>query len=136
MSFSSFITALKTSLVAAGLEETPDPREDSLLNVARGNFDGSYLLSLESSEPWPEMASLTPSHWRGVLRLEIATALTTSGISQDETVESRARSFFEQCVYTDLASGDIYGWDAPQKLRNFKDKRIVWQIRLRVRWTE
>lgn len=136
MSFASFIAALKSSLSTAGLTETADPREESLLTSSRGNFDGSYLLALESSDPWPEAASLTPSHWKGVLRLEIATALTTSVIAQSETVETRGRAFFEQCVYTDLAEGDIYGWDPPQVLRNFKDKRIVWQIRLQVRWTE
>lgn len=137
MSYAQLITALKAGLVAAGMTENPDPREDSLLNVSRGNFDGSFLIVPESgASPWPEAARLTPSHWKGILRAEIATALTTSVITQSETVEQRARAFFEKCVYAELNAGEIYRWDDPVINRNFKDKRIVWSVRIYVRWTE
>lgn len=137
MSYAQLITALKAGLVSAGLTENPDPREDSLANAARGNFDGSFLIIPESgAEPWPEAAKATPSHWKGAIRLEIATALTTSVVAQSETVESRARMFFEKCVYAGLNAGEIYRWDPPTINRNFKDKRIIWSIRIFARWTE
>ena len=137
MSYASLIAALKAGLVAASLTENPDPREDSLLNVSRGAFDGSFLIVPESgASPWPEAARINPSHWKGILRVEIATALTTSVISQSETVEQRARAFFENCVYAGLNAGEIYRWDEPVINRNFKDKRIVWSVRIYVRWTE
>lgn len=137
MSYAALITALKAGLVTSGLTENPDPREDSLVNASRGAFDGSFLIVPESgASPWPEAARITPSHWKGILRVEIATTLTTSVVTQSETVESRARAFFENCVYLGLGQGEIYRWDEPTITRNFKDKRIVWSIRIYVRWTE
>lgn len=137
MSYAQLITALKAGLVSAGLTENPDPREDSLANASRGAFDGSFLIVPESgAEPWPEAAKATPSHWKGILRVEVATTLTTSVVSQSETVEQRARLFFEKCVYGGLSAGEIYQWEPPTTSRNFKDKRIIWSIRIFVRWTE
>lgn len=137
MSYAALINALKAGLVAAGLVENPDPREDSLLTSSRGAFDGSFLIVPESgASPWPEAARITPSHWKGIIRVEIATALTTSVVVQSETVEARARAFFEKCVYVGLQQGEIYRWDEPTISRNYKDKRIVWSVRVFVRWTE
>jgi hypothetical protein len=135
MSFENFVIQAKAALALAGLTETPDPREDSLTSTSRGGADGSYLLSLESAEPWPEQAKLVPTEYKGILRVEILTALTTSVIAQGEAVAERARQFFEKVVYAELSDGSIYAWEEPRVIRNFKDKRIVWQIRCSIRWS-
>lgn len=135
MSFASFVTQIKAALAAAGLTETTEPREDSLTSTGRGGADGSYLLSLESADPWPEASKLVPNHYKGRLRVEILTVLTTSVIEQNKLVEERARGFFERVVYANLSDGSIYQWDEPTVIRNFKDKRIVWQIRCGIRWS-
>lgn len=137
MSYTSLLTDINTALAAAGLTPHADPRDSSLTQSGRGNFDGAYLIINETgSQPWAELA-LSPNHWRARLRLEVATALTTSAETQSITVETRARAVFEALVYaTTPLSRRLYEWQEPQLQRVTQDKRLVWIVRFSARWTE
>lgn len=141
MSYSALIESIEAALEASppGLTATPDQREQSLLNVSRGGFDGSYLLRLDGGvQPWPD-TSTNPRHWRGVLVVEVATELTTSLIEQSKTMETRGRQTMEALIdYSNtITTGSIYEWSEPTVQRAFAyDKRLVWSVRLNIRWTD
>jgi len=136
MSYAALLAELDTALQNAGLTAAAEPRDGSLLSAGRGNFDGCYLLVNESgAQPWPDLA-VNPSHWRGSMRLEVGTELKTSAQKQSETIEQRGRAAFEAIVYAAFSNGCIYEWDTPQVQRAPQDKRLVWTLRFRMRWTE
>lgn len=122
---------------APGLHAYPDPREDTLLTAARGKFDGSYLLRLERGpDIWPD-SSTDPRHFKGVLAVEIGTELSDSMVTQDTTAEERGRLAMQSLIYSDrVDAGAIYRWEEPTKQRQLKDKRLVWTVRLHLRWSE
>lgn len=143
MSYDTFIASVKAALEetteapAPGLHAYPEPREDSLLTAARGRFDGAYLLRRERGpEPFPT-TSTNPRHWKGVLALEIATELKRSLEEADAKTAERGRLAMDSLIYTPrVEAGAIYAWDEPVITRQLKDKRIVWTVRLSIRWSE
>lgn len=134
--FDNFVDEIKTKLTAAGLTYNTDPRDYSLNASSRGKFDGCFALySVDGGHPWLE-ADLTPTHWRGDLIIEIGTEIKTSSLEADKLIEERARLFFRTIVYTQLTHGQIYSYDPPTRQRNLQDKRVIWSIRCKARWTD
>lgn len=137
MNYSDLLDAITSTLVSTGLIEVADPRDGSLMVASRGGFDGSFLITNKSgAQPWPEL-STGPVHWRSVLRLEVATNLTTSALVDSKLIESRARGVFNSLVYSTAPVGQqLYKWQDPTVERVQQSKRIVWSILFMARWTE
>lgn len=137
MNYSDLLDAITSALVSSGLTEVADPRDGTLMVASRGRFDGSFLIINKSGvQPWPEL-STGPVHWRSVLRIEVATELTTSALEQSKLVESRARGVFNNLVYSTSPVGQqLYKWQDPTVDRVQQNKRIVWSIQFMARWTD
>lgn len=132
--FQTFMQEVRQALLAIGLKESADPRDNSLLVASRGNFDGSFLLRAETGgEPFPQ-SDLSPRHFKQEILLEVATELKTSLAAADILVEQRAAQIFKAIFYVNFSSGAFYGWSTPRKLRDLEGKRIVWSVLLKARW--
>lgn len=136
MAYTDLIDEISQKLVTAGLKATPDLRDNDLSSASRGNFDGSFLLkSLQGGQPWVEAAP-TPSHWRGELEIQIGTEITNSTTEAEKTCEERARLFFRTIVYANLNNGAVYEFSQPSITRNYQDKRYIWAVQIKIRWTD
>lgn len=133
--FSTFIQEVRQALVAVGLKEAADPRDNSLIVASRGNFDGSFLLRAETGgDPFPQ-SDLSPRHFKQEILLEVATELKNSLLEADILVEERAAKVFKAIFYVNFPSGGaFYGWSTPRKQRDLEGKRIVWSVLLKARW--
>ena len=141
MSYVSALTAVKDAIDAiSGLTFVPDPRADTLADEGLGASDGAFALYCESSgNPWEEaVTALNPQHWWAQVRLEICTLLMTSVFVQEQTVESRARAAVEALCYGGMSANTavIFEDEQPVRVRNYKDKRLVWSWRFKLRYTE
>jgi len=142
MTYPAAITALKAKLDAitgadgTTLSELAEKRFWSLSEVdSKAAFDGRYLLRNESgAKPWPEETN-NPVNWYSWMTLEIGTELLRDALEQSETVEDRSRLVTIALQYTALATGCIYDWQEPEVQRIENDKRILWVVRFKLRYS-
>ncbi len=78
MSFVTAIASLRTAIEATGLTDTGGDSDSTLLNSSRANFDGAYLIRVETGAGLYRELKLDPEAFSVTISLEIGTTHKTS----------------------------------------------------------
>ena len=145
MSYTASIDALKALLAAdpissahpsVSLHYAPDPRVDSLADLD-GYVDGAFLLVATSSgNPYPYNQGGSPSEWWAGIRLEVCTLLHTDVMEEDKVAEARGRAIQEVLCFNTHSNFVLYDVADPARSRVSQDRRIVWTMNFKMRYSE
>ena len=145
MSYSAAIDAVKSALSAdpisslhpsVTLHYAPDPRLDTLADLD-GYVDGAFLLANESAgNPYPYVQGNNATEFFASIKLQVCTFLMTDVIAEDKTASARAQAIFDVLVYSHNPLYSIFDVTDATRSRTAEDRRVIWEIKFKLRYTE
>ena len=145
MSYSSAVDAVKTTLSgdpigasfpSVALHYSPDPRLESLTDLD-GFVDAAFLLVNESAgNPFPYVQGINPTEAFANMRLEVCTLLQTDILLQDKTAEERGRAVINLLTFETYSDFVVFNPALPTRKRVAQDRRVVWEWKFSMRYTQ
>lgn len=92
MSFATAVASLRTAIEATGLTDTGGDSDSTLINSSRANFDGAYLLRVETGAALYRELKLSPEAFSVTIALEIGTTHKTGETFANAQARAALRS--------------------------------------------